>query len=478
MGTDLHGEATPDSLIPGDPDAIEELARTLAVLARGMGEGQSKLAAIRSGDWRGKGGAAFRNLIGEQPAKFGAASDAFGQARGALVRYADVLRQAQHDAGLALEQYGRSEQATRHWQHGKHHGTDPGESGRSAAHQTLALARSRVDTEARRTANALMSATQGAPKKPSLLHRALSGVEHLLTNKSALGHVLLDVGAGVIDGAIDMAKGAWMLTGAAMTDPAGFARSWEGMLEVVGLPQQRRAFGLSFVDADEWSTDPARALGHTGFTVATTLIGIAGYDAAPAAVLPGKVPPLSSEVVAAAKASEAEPGMIEGYPAWRGLTDKAKWAQENHGALFGVNGTFKYRSVQEVVDDLRSGVLGTGDLKIDVIRRGDNTLIVNTRSSHALMRAGIPRSEWIVRDVTGDERLERRLTAQLKRSNLTESGTDSVWQRRMTSSENARPVGWPYNIPPESEPFDWRRASTGAGLTDFVGSGNATKARH
>jgi hypothetical protein len=477
MSSDLHAHASPTSLIPGDPDSVEELARKVGVLARGLGEGQSKLAAIRSGDWRGKGGEAFRGLIGEQPAKFGTASDAFGKAAGALVRYAEVLRQAQHDAGLAVDQYGRGEQTSRQWQ-GQHHGNDPGEPDRNAAHRTLSSARSRVEAEARRTSKALFTAADDAPKKPSLLHRVFSGVEHLLTDKSALGHVLLDFGAGMMDGAVDMAKGAWMLTGAALTDPAGFAHSWVGLLDVVGLPQQRRDFALSFVDADEWSTDPARALGHTGFTVATTLIGMSSFDAADAAVVPGKIPPLSREVVAAGKASEADPAVIEGYPAWRGLTDKAVWAQKNHGDEFGVEGTFKHRRLQEVVDDIKTGVLRTSDLKIDIIRRGDNILIVNTRSSHALMQAGIPRNEWIVRDVTGDTEFEHRLNDQLKNNKLTDSGIDSVRQRKAKFREKARPAGWPYDLPPVSEPLDWRSLGTTDGFADFVGGGNATKTRH
>ncbi len=477
MSSDLHAGASPGSLIPGDPDEVDELARTLGVLARGMGEGQSKFAAIHSGSWHGKGGEAFRALIAEQPAKFGAASDAFGKARGALARYAEVLRDAQHDAGLAVEQYGRGEAASRHWQQHKH-GTDPGESDRSAANQLLAAARSRVQAEARRTSNALFMAADDAPKKPGLLHRALSGVEHLLTDKGRLGHALLDFGAGVIDGAADMAKGAWMLTGAAVTDPVGFAHSWEGLLEVVGLPQQRRAFGLSFVDSDEWSSDPARALGHTGFTVATTLIGMGSFDAVDAAVVPGKIPPLSSEVIAAGKATEAAPAVIEGYPAWRGLTDKAVWAQRDYGFEFHEKGTFKNRSLQEVANDLNSGVLRPGDLKIDIIRRGKNTLIVNTRSSHALLKAGIPRSEWIVRDMTGDPTVEHRMSERLRRNKLTESGIDSLRQRKEKFQEKARPAGWPYDLPPESEPFDWLKLSTTDGFADFVGSGHGTKTKH
>jgi len=54
--------------IPGDPDSVDALARTLADFARGMGEGAGKLGSIKSGEWHGKGGNAFRAIIGDQPA--------------------------------------------------------------------------------------------------------------------------------------------------------------------------------------------------------------------------------------------------------------------------------------------------------------------------------------------------------------------------------------------------------------------------
>jgi hypothetical protein len=91
------------------------------------------------------------------------------------------------------------------------------------------------------------------------------------------------------------------------------------------------------------------------------------------------------------------------------------------------------------------------------------------------MKAGIPRSEWIVRDVTGDAKLERRLSEQLKGSKLTNSGIDAVRQRGVEIRENARPVGWPYDLPPESEPFDWRRLGAADGLAEFAGDGNGAK---
>lgn len=65
-----------------------------------------------------------------------------------------------------------------------------------------------------------------------------------------------------------------------------------------------------------------------------------------------------------------------------------------------------------------------GDVPIDVIVRDGNTLILNTRSSQALIRAGVPRSAWNVVDRTGQAAYEARLTGQLTHNGLTSAGTD------------------------------------------------------
>ncbi|ASR56404.1 hypothetical protein CBP52_16330 [Cellulomonas sp. PSBB021] len=63
-------------------------------------------------------------------------------------------------------------------------------------------------------------------------------------------------------------------------------------------------------------------------------------------------------------------------------------------------------------------------MPIDVIVRDGNTLILNTRSSQALTRPGIPREAWNVIDRTGQAAFEERLTGQLTRNGLTSFGTD------------------------------------------------------
>lgn len=106
----------------------------------------------------------------------------------------------------------------------------------------------------------------------------------------------------------------------------------------------------------------------------------------------------------------------------------AKFAQSSFREAFSTGkdtpALFRGRTIDDVADDLRSGVASPGDVPIDVIVRDGNTLILNTRSSQALIRAGVPRSAWNVVDRTGQAAYEARLTGQLTHNGLTSAGTD------------------------------------------------------
>src|SRR5882762_3776175 len=95
VGGELTATAEPAALVPGDPAELDALAAVMGTFALGMGESAGRLRSISAGEWVGSGGDAFRGLIGSQPSRFGRASDAFGQARAAVVSYAVALRQAQ-----------------------------------------------------------------------------------------------------------------------------------------------------------------------------------------------------------------------------------------------------------------------------------------------------------------------------------------------------------------------------------------------
>lgn len=98
-------------------------------------------------------------------------------------------------------------------------------------------------------------------------------------------------------------------------------------------------------------------------------------------------------------------------------------------------GAFAGETVSSVAQSLKSGDLTAADVPIQYIVRDGNTLILNTRSAQALEQAGIPRSEWNAVNVTGNVDAERRLTNQLKSSNLTSEGTPTVTPRRPNENQ-------------------------------------------
>jgi len=111
----------------------------------------------------------------------------------------------------------------------------------------------------------------------------------------------------------------------------------------------------------------------------------------------------------------------------------AKWAQKTFGAAFSAGGKFAGKTVDEVSALLRSGKMKPSDVTIDLVVRDGQALILNTRSSAALTRAGVPRSQWNVANRTGQEFFENQLTNQLTRNRLTSAGASTIRQSGTTS---------------------------------------------
>lgn len=159
------------------------------------------------------------------------------------------------------------------------------------------------------------------------------------------------------------------------------------------------------------------------------------YDASTYTYVRTSTPPLFSTVAATnwrgpsglslpSPSRTAESGLRFGVAAKAVDIGGAKFAQKTFSETFSEGGTLAGRTIDDVAGDLSSGVLSPKDVPIDVIVRDGNTLILNTRSSQALTRAGVPRSAWDVIDRTGQADFEARLTGQLTRNGLTSAGTD------------------------------------------------------
>ena len=116
------------------------------------------------------------------------------------------------------------------------------------------------------------------------------------------------------------------------------------------------------------------------------------------------------------------------------VLDNANYAQKTYGNTFSQEGIKKYSSlagepintIDDLVNAVSTGKIKVEDLPIEYIVRDGNTLILNTRTSQALTRAGIPRGQWGSIDRTGIQFFEELLDGQLSRNKLTSKGISIV----------------------------------------------------
>ena len=85
---------------------------------------------------------------------------------------------------------------------------------------------------------------------------------------------------------------------------------------------------------------------------------------------------------------------------------------------------------------LKNGKTSVEHVPIDYIVRDGNTLILNTRSSQALIKAGIPRTEWNAVNRTGNVKFENMLSNQLSNNKLTTEGVETVRQTQGGNNGN------------------------------------------
>ena len=115
----------------------------------------------------------------------------------------------------------------------------------------------------------------------------------------------------------------------------------------------------------------------------------------------------------------------------------ANFAQKTYRPSFSLEGQSIYsdiagvpiKTVDDLANALKKGLIKPSDVPIDYIVRDGNVLILNTRSSNALMQAGIPRNQWNAVNRTGVEMYENMLNGQLKNNGLTSAGIPTA---RMT----------------------------------------------
>ena len=112
-------------------------------------------------------------------------------------------------------------------------------------------------------------------------------------------------------------------------------------------------------------------------------------------------------------------------------SDALLFAQTTASPFFSADGIFAGQSIADVAAALRAGTLTAAEVPVRVVTIDGVTLIVDTRSSLALMQAGIPVSEWGLVDMTGDAAIESAINQRLLTNGLSSAGTSTL---RITGS--------------------------------------------
>ena len=118
------------------------------------------------------------------------------------------------------------------------------------------------------------------------------------------------------------------------------------------------------------------------------------------------------------------------------VLDNANFAQKTYNYKFSAEGVRKYsllagepiNNIDDLTQAIKKGKIKAKDLPIDYIVRDGNTIILNTRTSQALTRAGLPRSKWAAINRTGDSFFEELLDGQLSRNKLSSKGISIIKQ--------------------------------------------------
>jgi hypothetical protein len=118
-------------------------------------------------------------------------------------------------------------------------------------------------------------------------------------------------------------------------------------------------------------------------------------------------------------------------PPVTGVPITANYAQSWFRQTFSKDGAEALKKISgqniETIDDLvraiESKTVDPSKIPVNYVRRGEDVLIHNTRTAHALERAGVPRELWNGIDRTGDELFERLVSEQLRRNQLPHPGT-------------------------------------------------------
>jgi hypothetical protein len=97
-------------------------------------------------------------------------------------------------------------------------------------------------------------------------------------------------------------------------------------------------------------------------------------------------------------------------------------AQKKFGELFSTEGPYGGQTIDNVAAALKRGTLSPSALPIQYAVRDGITVVLNTRSTQALKRAGVEPSKWSWQNIAGNADAEGRLIRQLENNSLPPTG--------------------------------------------------------
>lgn len=396
---ELYPEARPRDVVPGAPEDVEALAVRLATYADEAGEAAARMRAIDAGAWVGEAGDAFREVIGDIPAKLERASEAFGEAVSALRSYARALREAQATAGRAVELFTEAVHQTRAWvaqsqayEEARRFAAaaggavatgplpsldDPGEHFRQEAWRLVDRAREDVETAARRSAVRLEEAGASAPNKPGFLKRALG--------------VAGDFAGGVGESTVGLATFAFKLSPTyALVNPDGYVENLIGMGQGLAYGVAHPVdFAKAVTNWDMWLDNPARALGQLVPEAALALATAGAGAAAKGAGTARRVARPSDELATVGRVT-GRAVQLRGRHAqkWRAAfttTDRQLQAKFKHAEDFGIAGKYERSTATAFRDALLQHVKNPAHSVIEGTYRGNPAIFHVDRSSGQLV---------------------------------------------------------------------------------------------
>jgi hypothetical protein len=404
-----------EGLVPGSVDGLYGDADRIDALSRSLAEHARELRAAAPDQWTGSSADGWTANRGRLADTLEVVSEVHATAAAVLRAHAETISGARARASVALDLYERGCALTRAAGMvpaltALPAANDPGANHRAAAQALLAVARESVAESGRAAAAVLDGLGEGMPDGRWHAGDFMAGIGSWIAGmanslwKFSLLRAAID-GGGYARDLRAQADGLQSLWDATMADPIG---AGEHVLELQELHDR-----------------PAEWWGHLAPDLALTAAGSAGvWTKGLGAVGATEDLAAGGAFVEGAGAGTLGAPLATQESAVGVDISSATWAQKSFSERFSKGGLFAGHTIDSVAGSLQSGALTPKDVPIDVILRDGNTLILNTRSAQALIRAEIPRDAWTVIDRTGQMTFEERLTGQLTRNGLTSLGTD------------------------------------------------------